>query len=338
MNKKVLILGIESSCDETAAAILENGKIKSNIIANQSIHEKYGGVVPELASRKHQQNIIPTIHQAIREANIHKNEISAIAYTQGPGLLGSLLVGSSFAKSLSLTLDIPLIDVNHIHAHILVHFIENNQLSKPIFPFIGVVLSGGHTQIIWVESYFEMKIIGTTLDDAIGEAFDKIGKKIGLGYPAGVKIDKLAKKGNATRFSFPIPKTPDLNVSYSGIKTAVINFLHKNTQQNSNFINENINDICASVQDTLIKISMKKIEKAVLEKNNNRVVIGGGVSANSKLREILLEKEKKEGWNVYIPPIEYTTDNAAMIAMVGYLKYKENKKSSITHSPYSRMS
>ncbi|MDG2396529.1 MAG: tRNA (adenosine(37)-N6)-threonylcarbamoyltransferase complex transferase subunit TsaD [Flavobacteriaceae bacterium] len=322
--KPCYILGIESSCDETSAAILKNNIVLSNIIANQKVHKEYGGVVPELASREHQKNIIPVVEMALNKAKIKKNTLSAIAYTRGPGLLGSLLVGSSFAKSFSMGLKIPLIEVNHMQAHILCHFIGNEL--KPKFPFIGVTLSGGHTQIILVKNYFEMKIIGSTIDDAIGEAFDKCGKMLGLEYPSGPKIDELSKKGNPNCFKFPIPKVDGYNVSYSGFKTSVLNFLNK---KNKKFINQNLHDLCASIQNTLIKIIIEKVKLSINDTKNNTIAIGGGVSANSSLRDELKKLSKKHKWNVFFPKLEYTTDNAAMIGIVGFLKYKNGKFSSI---------
>lgn len=314
------ILAIESSCDDTAAAVLKDRQVLSNCIANQAIHTAYGGVVPELASRAHQANIIPVVHQALSVANIDKNQLSAIAFTQGPGLLGSLLVGSAFAKSMSLALQIPLLEVNHMQAHLLAHFIDDVRIDTPKFPFLGVTLSGGHTQLVLVEDYFKMTLIGSTLDDAIGEAFDKCGKLLGLPYPAGPELDRLAQKGNPLKFPFPIPKAPEFNVSYSGLKTAFINFIHKESQKNSAFISENLEDLCASLQHTLIHVIFKKITLAVNHYNIKRVVIGGGVSANSEIRKRLVNHQEKEGWQVHLPPFEFTTDNAAMIGIAGYYK------------------
>ncbi|MGJ8684179.1 MAG: tRNA (adenosine(37)-N6)-threonylcarbamoyltransferase complex transferase subunit TsaD [Nonlabens sp.] len=315
------ILAIESSCDDTACAVLENDRVLSNFIANQKIHEKYGGVVPELASRAHQSNIIPVVHEALAQANITKNQLSAIAFTKGPGLMGSLLVGSSFAKSLALSLNIPLIDVHHMHGHILAHFIDDGQ-AKPTFPFLALTISGGHTQIVQLNSASDMKVLGTTQDDAVGEAFDKTGKLLGLGYPAGPQLDKLAQQGNPRAFEFPVPKAPDLNYSFSGFKTAVLYFLQRETKKDENFIENNLKDICASVQYTLIKILFKKLEKAVKQTGIKQVAIGGGVSANSGIRAHLKSMEAK-GWKTFIPPFEYTTDNAAMIGIAGYFKYLE---------------
>ena len=322
--KNTYILGIESSCDDTAAAVLRNGEILSNVVANQSIHESYGGVVPELASRAHQQNIVPVVDQALQKAGISSNDLNAVAFTQGPGLMGSLLVGTSFAKSLAYGLDIPLIDVNHMQAHILAHFIEKNGYKRPYFPFIAMTISGGHTQIVLVEDYFKMTVIGETIDDAVGEAFDKSGKILGLGYPAGPEIDKRAKLGNPIAFKFTKPKVKGLNFSFSGLKTAILYFIQKQVIENPRFIEENINDICASIQYTIINILMDKLKLAVLETGVSQIVIGGGVSANSGIRNALKEAESKYGWSTYLPAFEFTTDNAAMIAIVGYLKF--NKK------------
>ena len=337
MKKTSYILGIESSCDDTAAAVLMDNVVLSNCIANQKIHKSYGGVVPELASRAHQTNIVPVVQQALSIANIDKKQLSAIAYTRGPGLLGSLLVGSTFAKSLALSLDIPLIEVNHMQAHLLCHFIKNENQDPPTFPFLGVTLSGGHTQLVWVRSHFEMKEIGKTRDDAIGEAFDKCGKIMGLNYPAGPEIDRLARYGDPNAFDFPIPKVDGLDVSYSGLKTAFINFIHKNQSKNPNFIKENLNDLCASIQKTLVKIIMIKIILAREKYDLNQVVIGGGVAANSKIREVLYEKARQDQWKVFLPPLQYTTDNAAMIGIVGYLKLLHKKWGTMNQSVSARL-
>ena len=334
--KPCYILAIESSCDDTAAAVLKNDEVLSNRIANQAIHADYGGVVPELASRAHQQNIVPVVDRALNEAGITKKELSAIAYTRGPGLLGSLLVGTSFAKSMSMALQIPLIEVNHLQGHLLSHFIRDEH-PLPKFPFLGITVSGGHTQIVRVNHYFDLKELGTTLDDAIGEAFDKCGKVMGLGYPAGPHIDRLAKIGDHSAFTFPIPKVDGLNVSYSGFKTAVINFLHKNQQKNPNFIEENKADLCASIQHTLIEIIYTKIEKAVQATGIKEIAIGGGVAANSGLRNKLTQAGKKHNWTVHLPPFAYTTDNAAMIGIVGYLKYKKNAFGSLEEAATARL-
>ncbi|WMI64640.1 tRNA (adenosine(37)-N6)-threonylcarbamoyltransferase complex transferase subunit TsaD [Aestuariibaculum sp. YM273] len=323
--QNIYILGIESSCDDTAAAVMHNGRILSNIIANQKIHEEYGGVVPELASRAHQQNIVPVVHQALKKAGITKEQLNAIAFTKGPGLMGSLLVGTSFAKSLAYGLDIPLIDVNHMQGHILAHYIDEDGFEKPPFPFLAMTISGGHTQIVRCDSYFDMTVIGETIDDAVGEAFDKSGKILGLGYPAGPEIDKRAKLGNPKAFKFTKPKVDGLNFSFSGLKTAILYFIQKETKNNPNFIEENLNDICASIQYTIIEILIDKLKKASKETGIKHIAIGGGVSANSGIRQALKDGEKKFGWTTYVPKFEFTTDNAAMIAIVGHLKYLENE-------------
>ena len=322
--KNIYILGIESSCDDTAAAILYNGEVLSNVVANQAIHEKYGGVVPELASRAHQQNIVPVVDQAIKQAGILLSDLSAVAFTQGPGLMGSLLVGTSFAKSLAYGLNIPLIDVNHMQAHILAHFIEEKGSEKPDFPFLAMTISGGHTQIVRVDNHFEMTVIGETIDDAVGEAFDKSGKILGLGYPAGPEIDKRAQLGNSKAFKFTKPKVAGLNFSFSGLKTAILYFVQKQLKENPHFVEENLNDLCASIQYTIVEILMVKLRLAVKETGINRIAIGGGVSANSGVRNALKEAEICHGWSPFIPPFEFTTDNAGMIAIVGHLKYLNN--------------
>ncbi|WP_194852669.1 tRNA (adenosine(37)-N6)-threonylcarbamoyltransferase complex transferase subunit TsaD [Nonlabens antarcticus] len=313
------LLAIESSCDDTSCAILKNDKVLSNVTANQKVHQQYGGVVPELASRAHQSNIVPVVHTALAQANIDKKQLTAIAFTRGPGLMGSLLVGSSFAKSLSLGLEIPLIEVHHMQAHILAHFIDQGQ-KKPEFPFLALTISGGHTQIVKVTDHHKMEVIGSTMDDAVGEAFDKTGKILGLDYPAGPMVDSLSRKGNPHTFKFPIPKAPNLDYSFSGFKTSVLYFIQKNVKEDPEFIKKNLEDICASIQFTIINILFQKLEKAVEQTGIKSVAIGGGVSANSGIREKLLSKEK-EGWTVFIPPFEYTTDNAAMIGISGYYKY-----------------
>ncbi|MEF3078933.1 tRNA (adenosine(37)-N6)-threonylcarbamoyltransferase complex transferase subunit TsaD [Winogradskyella poriferorum] len=319
--ENIYILGIESSCDDTSAAVLCNDTILSNVVADQKIHTEYGGVVPELASRAHQQNIVPVVNQAIERAGISKDQLSAIAFTRGPGLMGSLLVGTSFAKSLAFGLDIPLIDVNHMQAHILAHFIEEEDHQKPPFPFLAMTISGGHTQIVQVNSHFEMEVLGETIDDAVGEAYDKSGKILGLGYPAGPEIDKRAQLGNPKAYKFTKPKVDGLNFSFSGLKTAILYFVQRETKANPNFVEENLNDICASIQYTIIGILMDKLKLAVKQTGIKHIAIGGGVSANSGIRKALKDAEKKHGWTTYIPKFEYTTDNAAMIAIVGYLKY-----------------
>ena len=320
-NPPVFILAIESSCDDTAAAVLHHDKVLSNVVANQLIHNQYGGVVPELASRAHQQNIVPVIDAALRKANIQKEQLSAIAFTQGPGLMGSLLVGSSFAKSLALALQIPLIAVNHMQAHILAHFIDEEGFDKPTFPFLALTISGGHTQIVKVSNYFEMEVIGETTDDAVGEAFDKSAKILGLPYPGGPLVDKHAQLGNPKAFAFTKPKVPGLDFSFSGLKTAILYFIQKKVAEDATFIDKNLNDICASIQHTIIAILMDKLKLAVKETGIKSIAIGGGVSANSGIRNTLKEAEHKYGWKTYIPKFEYTTDNAAMIGIVGYQKY-----------------
>jgi N6-L-threonylcarbamoyladenine synthase len=322
-SQNIYILGIESSCDDTAASVIHNGRILSNVVASQKIHAEFGGVVPELASRAHQQNIVPVVHQALKKANITKEQLHAIAFTRGPGLMGSLLVGTSFAKSLAYGLHIPLIDVNHMQGHILAHFIEEDGFKKPPFPFLAMTISGGHTQIVRVDDYFDMKVIGETIDDAVGEAFDKSGKILGLGYPAGPEIDKLAKLGNPKAFKFTKPKVDGLNFSFSGFKTAVLYFIQREVKANPDFISENLNDICASIQYTIIGILIDKLKLATKQTGISHIAIGGGVSANSGIRQALKDGEQKFGWTTYIPKFEFTTDNAAMIAIVGYLKYLE---------------
>ena len=339
MNKKnIYILAIESSCDDTSVAILENDKVLSNVVANQDIHTKYGGVVPELASRAHQQNIVPVVQQALKQANIDKKDLNAIAFTRGPGLMGSLLVGTSFAKSMALALKIPLIAVNHMQAHILAHFIDTDSQEKPDFPFICLTISGGHTQLIKVSDYFSMEILGETTDDAVGEAFDKSAKLLGLPYPGGPLIDKHAQLGNPKAFDFPNPKTKkELDFSFSGLKTAILYFLQRNEKENPNFIKENLSDICASIQYTIIDILMKKLKKAVKKTNINKVAIAGGVSANSGIRSALKDLEIKDQWKIYIPDFEYTTDNAAMIGIVGFYKYLKGDFDSSSISAKARM-
>lgn len=322
--KPIYILSIESSCDDTAAAVLENGKVLSNVVARQAIHEQYGGVVPELASRAHQQNIVPVIDVALSNANISREQLNAVAFTQGPGLMGSLLVGSSFAKSMALALNVPLIAVNHMQAHILAHFIDEEGFDKPQFPFLAMTISGGHTQIVTVKDFFDMEIIGETTDDAVGEAFDKSAKILGLPYPGGPLVDKYAQLGNPKAFAFTKPKVPGMDFSFSGLKTQILYFVQKNVAINPNFVEENMNDICASIQHTIINILMDKLKLAVKETGITQVAIGGGVSANSGIRNTLKEAEKKYGWKTFIPKFEYTTDNAAMIGIVGYQKYLQH--------------
>ncbi len=311
------ILAIESSCDETAAAVLEDGKILSNVIATQAIHQKYGGVVPELASRAHQQQIIPVVSKSLADAHVCKKELDAIAFTQGPGLLGALLVGTSFAKAMALGLGIPLIGVHHMQAHILAHFIDD---PKPAFPFLCLTVSGGHTQIVRVDGYLDMQIIGQTQDDAVGEAFDKTAKLLNLPYPGGPLIDKYAQQGNPLQFPFPDVDMPGYDFSFSGIKTAFLYFLRNQTAKDADFVTTHLPDICASIQHTLVQILLKKLKKAAQETGIHEIAIAGGVSANSYLRQRLTEEGQKSGWNVYIPAFEYCTDNAAMIAIAGYYK------------------
>lgn len=313
----VIILAIESSCDDTSAAIIKDGEIISNCIANQTAHAEYGGVVPEVASRAHQVNIIPVVDLALKKANVKKEDLSAVAFTRGPGLLGSLIVGVSFAKALALSLDIPMIEVNHMTAHVLAHFAEN---PKPKFPFLCLTVSGGHTQIVKVNDYLDMEVIGTTIDDAAGEAFDKTGKILGLPYPAGPIIDKLAKEGNAV-FEFTEPRIKGLDFSFSGLKTSILYNLRKRVKENPNFVKENLEDICASVQARIVSILMNKLKKAAKETGIQEIAIAGGVSANSGLRNALQSTGDNLGWNTYIPAFQYCTDNAGMIAVVAYQKY-----------------
>ncbi len=315
-----------------------NDKILSNVVANQDIHSEYGGVVPELASRAHQQNIVPVVHQALNKACIDKKDLNAIAFTKGPGLLGSLLVGTSFAKSMSLALDIPLISVNHMQAHILAHFIECDSQLKPTFPFLCLTISGGHTQIVKITDYFSMEIIGETIDDAVGEAFDKSAKILGLSYPGGPLIDKYAQLGNPTAFEFTHPKTKHkLDFSFSGLKTSILYFVQKKMKENSNFIKENLNDICASIQYTIIAILMNKLKIASEQTGLKQIAIAGGVSANSGIRNAMAEAEKKYGWKTFIPKFEYTTDNAAMIGIVGYYKFLNKDFEDISVTAKARM-
>lgn len=321
--KDIVILGIESSCDDTSASVVKNGRIYSNVIARQSIHEKYGGVVPELASRAHQQNIIPTVEVALQEAKVKKEELTGIAFTRGPGLMGALLVGTSFAKGLALSLDVPLIDVNHMQGHILAHFIQKPNETKqvPSFPFICLTVSGGHTQLVLVKDYFDMEVMGETLDDAAGEAFDKMSKVMGFSYPGGPLIDKYAKEGDINKFPFSHPQTEGYNYSFSGLKTQFMNFIRNNEQKNPNFVEENRADICASIQHTIIKVLLSKLKKLAQKEKINQIAIAGGVSANSYLRNQIYLLGEKEDWKVFIPDFQYCTDNAGMIAITGYYKY-----------------
>lgn len=329
-----VILGIESSCDETSASICIDGEIRSNIIATQAIHAKYGGVVPELASRAHQQNIIPTVDQAIQQAKITKNDVDAVAFTRGPGLLGSLLVGTSFAKSFALARQIPLIEVNHMQAHILAHFIDE---PKPNFPFLCLTVSGGHTQIVLVKDYFDMELIGQTLDDAAGEAFDKTAKILNLPYPGGPLIDKYAQQGDSKAFALPEPNIPDLNFSFSGLKTAILYLVQGELKKNSSFLDDHLYDLCASVQDRIVSILLNKLRKAAKITGVKDVAIAGGVSANSGLRKSLYEMGEKYKWKVFIPKFEYCTDNAAMIAIAGYHKYLKGEFVEQDIAPLARL-
>jgi len=333
----IYILGIESSCDDTSAAVLEDTRVLSNVIANQDIHRSYGGVVPELASRAHQQNIIPVVEVALHKAKITKKQLAAIAFTRGPGLLGSLLVGTSFSKAFAMGLDIPIIEVDHLKAHILSHFIKDKPDKKtPSMPFLCLTVSGGHTQIVRVDSPSEMEVIGTTIDDAAGEAFDKAAKIMGLPYPGGPEIDKLAKTGNPDAFRFPESSMPGLNYSFSGLKTSFLYFLRDRLKEDEHFIEKHKADLAASIQKTIINILMNKVKRAVRETGINEVAVAGGVSANSGLREAMQKASEEQGWNIYIPEFQYTTDNAAMIAIAGYFKYLEKDFASQNIAPYSK--
>jgi N6-L-threonylcarbamoyladenine synthase len=334
----VYILGIESSCDDTSASVLMDHVVLSNVIANQQVHKDFGGVVPELASRAHQQNIIPVIDKALKNANISKSELHAVAFTRGPGLLGSLLVGTSFAKAFSLGLNIPLIEVNHLKAHILAHFIVQPGKEKPlpVFPFLCLTVSGGHTQIVMVKGYNEMQIIGQTIDDAAGEAFDKAAKILGLDYPGGPLIDKYAKEGNAEAFVFAKTNIPDLNFSFSGLKTSFLYFLRDRLQEDPEFIKKNMADLCASIQAAIVNTLMIKLKLASKQTGITEIAIAGGVSANSGLRKAISAMQESAGWKVHIPEFEFTTDNAAMIAVAGYFQYLEGNFAKQNVTPYSR--
>ena len=331
--KESTILAIESSCDETSAAIIHNGKVISNIIATQHVHEQYGGVVPELASRAHLQQIVPVVNAAIQEAGISKETITSVAFTQAPGLIGSLLVGACFAKGFAQALNIPVIGVHHMQAHVLAHWIEE---PKPVFPFLCLTVSGGHTQIVLCHSHLNMEILGETLDDAAGEAFDKIAKMLQIPYPGGPLVDKYAQLGDPKKFAFPIPDIKNLDFSFSGIKTAVLYFLQKQTKLDSEFVKNNLNDICASVQYTIVTALLRKFEKAAKKYNITHVGIAGGVSANSGLRKALQEYGDKNNWEVYLPRFEYCTDNAAMIGIAGYYKMLDNQFTDLTAVPSAR--
>ena len=332
--KDISILAIESSCDETSASIIVNGKVLNNIVATQSVHEKYGGVVPELASRAHQENLIPVVQEAILSSGVSKDQLSAVAFTRGPGLMGSLLVGVSFAKAFARSLEIPLIDVNHMQAHILAHFIEE---PRPAFPFICLTVSGGHTQLVMVRSHLEMEVIGETQDDAVGEAFDKTAKLLGLPYPGGPLVDQYAKEGNPKAFKFPVTRMPGLDYSFSGIKTAVLYFLRDQLQTNPEFITENLTDLCASIQYTLVEMLLIKLKEAVKQYGVTEIAIAGGVSANSGLRNTLAEQARRTGWNLYVPKFEYCTDNAAMIAMAAHYKYLQGEFVGLDVTPLAKM-
>jgi N6-L-threonylcarbamoyladenine synthase len=332
-----VILGIESSCDETAAAVIKEGKLLANIVAGQEVHRQWGGVIPELASRAHQQNIVPVIDKTLKEAQILPSEIDGIAFTRGPGLLGSLLVGASFAKGFALALNKPLIEVNHMQAHILAHFIEDGKNhKKPEFPFLCLTVSGGHTQLVLVNDPKTFSVLGETIDDAAGEAFDKTAKILGLPYPGGPMVDKFAKEGNSLAFKFPVANIPGLNFSFSGLKTSVLYFVRDEMKKDPQFLEKNLADVCASVQFTIIKSLLTKLEKAAKEHNVKAIALAGGVSANSGLRKSIQELGEKNKWEVFIPPIEFCTDNAAMIAMAGYFKFLEKDFASQETAPLPR--
>jgi N6-L-threonylcarbamoyladenine synthase len=336
----IYILGIESSCDDTAAAVTSDDRILSNVTANQEVHRNFGGVVPELASRAHQQNIIPVIQAAIQEANIRKNQLSAVAFTRGPGLLGSLLVGISFAKSFSLGLNIPLIEVDHLKAHILAHFLRDDTSTKPppVFPFLCLTVSGGHTQITVVKSPYDFEVIGRTIDDAAGETFDKAAKIMGLPYPGGPMIDAYAKEGNPDAFRFSKPVIPGLDFSFSGLKTSILYFLRDHLKKDPEFMEKNKADLCASIQSAIVGILMEKVKTAAGITGIREIAVAGGVSANSSLRAAFLEAGKDYKWNVFIPRLEYSTDNAAMIAITGYFKYLDHDFADLSAAPYARSS
>ncbi|MBN9484327.1 MAG: tRNA (adenosine(37)-N6)-threonylcarbamoyltransferase complex transferase subunit TsaD [Bacteroidetes bacterium] len=334
-NKSINILAIESSCDDTSAAVLKDGVVLSNLVATQKVHELYGGVVPEMASRAHMQNIIPVVDVALKQAGVDKKDINAVAFTQAPGLIGSLLVGACFAKSYAQALNIPLISVHHMQAHVLAHFIED---PKPQFPFLCLTVSGGHTQVVLCRSHLDMEVLGETIDDAAGEAFDKVAKMLGLPYPGGPMVDKLAKEGNPHAFQFPLSDMKGYDFSFSGLKTAVLYFLQNERKKDPDFAEKNMKDICASVQHTIIKMLLNKLKKAAKELGINQVGIAGGVSANSGLRQALTDTGKEMGWDVYIPKFEYCTDNAAMIGITGYYKYLKSDFADLSISPTARAS
>ena len=334
-----IILGIESSCDDTSAAIIKGDTILSNITAGQKVHEEYGGVVPELASRAHQQNIIPVVHKAMKDAGIATSDISAVAFTRGPGLMGSLLVGTSFAKGFALARDIPLIEVNHLQAHVLAHFIQEREEQHPVprFPFLCLLVSGGNSQIVLVRDYLDMEIIGQTIDDAAGEAFDKCAKVMGLPYPGGPLIDKFAKEGDPNAFRFSKPRIAGLDYSFSGLKTSFLYFLRDNLKNEPDFINLHKNDLCASLQKTIVDVLMNKLVAAAKQTGIKEIALAGGVSANSGLRDAVTQSNKKYGWNTYIPNFDYTTDNAAMIAITGLFKFQEKEFAGQDVAPFARM-
>lgn len=334
----ITILGIESSCDDTAAAVIQDGVLLSNIISSQKVHESYGGVVPELASRAHQQNIIPVVDQALKKAGVSKDDLTAIAFTRGPGLMGSLLVGTSFAKGLSSALNIPMIDVNHLHAHVLAHFIKESKDddNQPKFPFLCLLVSGGNSQIILVKSYKDMEIIGQTIDDAAGEAFDKCAKVMGLGYPGGPVVDRLAKEGDA-RFKLNKPHLQGYDYSFSGLKTSFLYLLRDELKNDPEFIDKNKTDLCASLQKTIIDVLMEQLRRAAKDLGIKEVAVAGGVSANSGLRAAFQEHAERYGWKIHIPPFGYTTDNAAMIAITGYFKYLDEDFCAMDAAPFSRV-
>lgn len=338
LEKNITILAIESSCDDTSAAIIRDGILLSNVTANQSVHEVYGGVVPELASRAHQQNIVPVVDLALKKAGVQKEDLSAIAVTLGPGLMGSLLVGVSFAKGLALSLNIPLIEANHLQGHILAHFIQEKceDFCPPPYPFLCLLVSGGNSQIIKVKAYNKLEILGQTIDDAAGEAMDKCSKVMGLGYPGGPIIDKLARKGNPEAFQFSKPNIPHLDYSFSGLKTSFLYFLRDKIKENPNFIEENKEDLAASLEKTIVEILIKKLKKAVKETGINHVALSGGVSANTALRQAFISRGQSKQWHIYIPKFSYTTDNAAMIAITGYYKYLDKDFCPIDKPAYSR--
>ena len=334
-----IILGIESSCDDTSAAVIRDGYLLSNVIASQDVHRAFGGVVPELASRAHELNIVPVVSQALERAGVKPSELTAIAFTRGPGLLGSLLVGTSFAKSMGVALDIPIVDVNHLQGHILANFIRQPEkpVREPSFPYLCLLVSGGNSQIVKVNSPLDFEILGQTIDDAVGEAFDKCSKMMGLGYPGGPIIDRLAKQGDPNRFKFAKPHIPGLDYSFSGIKTSLLYFVRDEMIKDSQFMENNKEDICASFQKTLIDILMDKLIKAAKQTGIKEVTIGGGVSANSGLRNRIEEEGRKRGWNTYLPEFKFTTDNAAMIAIAGYYHFLAGERSPLDAAPVSRM-